>query len=101
MIYVLESPIVVPKRAAGEPGFNYIAYAQLRDDQTNRVVDEVKVIAANTSGNFPLYYGSPDGSPLGLQTVYCEGYAPCVLPGWVRHWLAFQGLLSVARRAQP
>ena len=77
----------VPKQAADEPGFNYTAYAQLRDNQTNQVVEEVKVIAANTSGNFPLYYGSPGGNPLGLQTVYCEGYDP-LCPDWVGPSLA-------------
>jgi hypothetical protein len=87
MEYVLRSPIVVPKSDSAEPGFNYTAYAQLRDNETNAVVEEVKVIAADTSGNFPVYYGSPGGNPLGLQTVYCEGYNP-LCPDWASPALA-------------
>lgn len=89
MRYVLESPVVVPKSDAAEPGFNYIAYAQLRDDETGEVVEEVKVIAADTTGDFPVYYGSPGGNPLGFQTVYCEGF-DLLCPNWVSPALAGQ-----------
>lgn len=84
---VLRSPIIVPKSTPVEPGFNYTAYAQLRDNDSNAVVEEIKVIAADSTGDFSHYYGSPAGNPLGLQTVYGVGYDP-LCPDWVSPALA-------------
>jgi hypothetical protein len=95
--YVLRSPVVVPKR--NEPGFNYIAYAQQTINR--KVTNEVKVIAADNPGSFPVYYGSPGGNPLGLQAVYCETVPkgePVLdlkCPNWVNEALARQGRAGV------
>jgi hypothetical protein len=37
-----------------------------------QTVDEVEAIAADNPGDFPVYFGSQAGNPVGLQTVYCE-----------------------------
>lgn len=91
--FVLRSPVVVPKE--NEPGFNYIAYA--RRTAFGTPTDQVKVIAADNPGDFPVYYGSPAGNPVGLQTVYCDTVPEGVpvldlkCPDWVNEALARQG----------
>ena len=62
------------------------------------MVEEVKVIAADTAGDFPVYYGSPGGNPLGLQTAYCEGF-DVLCPNRVRPALAGQAGAPPARTA--
>ena len=48
------------------------------------------MIAAVNLENRPLYYDWPAGDPVGLQTVYCDGYDEEIdykCPSWANTYL--------------
>lgn len=90
--FVIESPNAQPKEAA-DAGWRFNAYVhdyECKDYTLFTRCDDkrqVKVFGASNTQNKPLYYGWPAGDPVGLQTVYCDGYNP-KCPRWAASVLA-------------